>query len=170
MILSKSTLKLFQPEVGLGDAADALAFHGHDRADVEGEEAFELLHLFPGLGDVLGGALEADGVDEPLEDGAVAVQALQSGEDGGMELVGGKEEGAGPLQQLPPDVPASAFAELVVEHFEQEPRAFLLAGAGQGACDADEVIQVGGVLAEGGQPFSLDRVEVPLRKVLLCIS
>jgi hypothetical protein len=163
-------LEALETEIGFGDAAHALALHGHDGADVEGEEALELLHLLPGLRDVVGGALEAHGFGEPLEDGAVAVQALQGGKDGGVELFGGEEDASGLLQKLSSDVPAPALAELVVQHLEEEAGALLLTGAGQGAGDADEVIQVGWVPAHGGKPFSLDRFKLSLCEVLLYIS
>ena len=88
----------------------------------------------------------------------------------GWSFSGGEEEGAGALQQLAAQVPASALAELLVEHLQQEAGALLLAGAGQGAGHADEVVEIQGVLAHGGQPFSLDRVELPFGEVRLGVS
>jgi hypothetical protein len=163
-------LEALQAQVRVDDPADPLAFHGHDRADVEGEQALELLDLLPGLGDVVRGALEADGVGEPLEDRTVGVEALQGGEDGGVELLGREEDRAGALQHFSAQIPAPGLAELVVEHLQQEAGALLLAGAGQGARHADEVVQIQGVLTHGGQPLSLDRIELPFGEVRLRVS
>jgi hypothetical protein len=163
-------LEALEAQVRLRDAADALALHGHHRADVEGEQALELLDLLPGLGDVVRGALEADGVREPLEDGTVGVEALQGGEDGGVELLGREEDRAAALQHLAAQVPAPGLAELVVQHLQQEAGALLLSGAGQGAGHADEVVEIQGVLAHGGQPLTFDRLELPFGEVRLRVS
>ena len=87
-----------------------------------------------------------------------------------MELVGRQEDASGLLQEFSADVPAAAFAELVVEHLEEEAGALLLARAGQGARDADEIVDVGRVPTHGGKPFPLESVEIAFRELLLCIS
>ena len=87
-----------------------------------------------------------------------------------MELVGGDEEGAGAFEELQADGPVAALPEVLVQQLEQGAGPRLLAGADEGAGDADEVVEVRGVFFEARQPFALDGLEIALRQLTLCGS
>ena len=78
---------------------------------------------------------------------------------------GGRRRSPARCEQLQPDRPERRLLELLVEHLEQEAGALLLAGAGEGARHADEVVEVAGLLAQARQPFALDGVEIALGEV-----
>src|SRR5262249_45670743 len=98
------------------------------------------------------------------------VEPVQGLQDLRMERLGRQQQAPGAGEELQADVPAHGGAKLLVEHPQEEPGALLLAGAGERPRHADEVVEVGRVLGEGGQPLLLDGVEVALREMVLRVA
>ena len=138
---------------------DALTGHRDDRPAVEAQQLVETAQLFDRLGEVVHRPVQADLLDQRLEDRAAGVEPLEGRQ--GLIVHPPRLEGqAGrSTQQGEPLTPQPALGELPVEQLEEQAGAVRFAGARQRARHADEEIDVLRRPARVLEPLLLEGVE-----------
>ena len=154
-------LQALERQVDLDHAADPLALHEHDFADVEDEQALEAGDLVPQAGGIVGVLAQADELEGRTEVGAAAPERFQGGDDLLLEAARTHGQRPGAAQQFEPDGPEVAPGELGVVELEQRAGALVLAGRGQPLGDAEEPVEVRRLALDVIEPVLVEAREAP---------